>query len=109
RPGLDVNAALPNGDREHVHRPRGGAGEDLPVTVVDRPVAGTVETARRLDGVLGPVALTPGHRAAQMGALLPEGQEAFGDAREVELALGHLRHLPNLEVADVACQHGAAE
>src|SRR5579884_4428671 len=109
RPGLYIDAALPDRDREHVHRPRRRPGNDLPVAVVDRAMAGAVEAAGGLDRVLGLVVLPPGHGATQVRALLPEGEEPLRHSRQVELALRDLGHLAHLEVARRPRQDRAAE
>src|SRR5258707_13979786 len=72
---LDEDAAIPNGNREHVHGPRRGTGDDLTVAIADRTVTRTIEAASGLHSIFGLVIRPPRNRAAQAPALLPQRQE----------------------------------
>src|SRR3990172_13132896 len=74
---------------EEVHWARGGPSRYLPPNVEQGTVAGAMELAFRR---------RPGHRASQVCAAVPEGEEPFGKPGEVKAAGTDMAHRADREL-----------
>ena len=77
RTRVDLDGAVaPDPDRKGVHRARRGTVDAHARSAVGRGVAGAAEPALDVEGLRGGELRPPRHRAAEMGTLLREGEDA---------------------------------